>query len=1046
MVNLNPMPLAVSGSLQAPDTLRYFVDTLKEGIYVTTAEGEILDCNPALLEIFGVGSLEELRRHRAPDLWLDPERRADEIARLRRDGAVRDCEVQIRRPDGGVRTVLDTCTVATDRSSGQTLLVGALVDISDRKRAETDLVSSLSLHRAILESTADGILVVDRQGKMVSWNRQFTDMWRLPDAVMRTENDDLALATVLEQLVEPDQFLGKVRALYGAPEEESFDVLRFKDGRVFERYSKPQRIGGEVTGRVWSFRDVTERARAETALREAEERYSLVSDNIVDVIWTTDLDLKVTYVSPSVRRFAGYTPEEMLRLPLEQLFTPASLASARRSLAEALTVNAARGWVGGRTLEVELLRKNGTAVWTEFTISFLRDREGVARGILGVARDISERKQAEDALRSVVVATAAATGEEFFRTLAQHLAGTLDLRYAMAGELVEPERKRIRTLAVWAGDRFADPFEYDLEGAPCEHVITGGGLTAYPDRLRERFPGDPLLKELGVESYMGISLKDTAGQVMGNLVVMHDRPIRRRPLAESLLTIFAIRAATELERRRTVQRLQLQSVVMEAAANAIVITDPAGTIQWVNRSFTALTGYTPAEAVGQTPRILSSGRQSKEFYSQMWKTILAGEVWTGEVVNRRKDGSLYTERMTITPVLEQSGSAGTRVITHYVAVKEDVTARKEMGERLRQAQRLEAVGRLAGGVAHDFNNLLQAMLGVTQLARVHGEDLAGAPERLAELEELLRRGAQLTQQLLLFSRREEPKVERFELNHAIRETAKLLGRLVPANVSLRLELAAERLTVSADRGQIGQVWMNLAVNAADAMPEGGQLTVRSGREGENHVWFSVTDTGHGIADDIRGRIFEPFFTTKSAQSGTGLGLAVVHGIVTQHGGRVEVTSEAGSGATFKVVLPQGARDDAATERERAAPPALPRGAGQSILLVEDNAAVRQALERLLRRLGYEVTTAASAEEAEGLALTQSFPLLLTDMMLPGLSGADLAERLRQLWPGIQVILMSGYTEDQAIRRRAAHGALRFLQKPVDLETLAREVHDALAES
>ena len=1040
------MSLAISGSLQASDTLRYFVDALKEGIYVTSADGEILDCNPALLTIFGVGSLEELRRHRAPDLWLDPERRADEIARLRRDGAVRDYEVQIRRPDGAVRTVLDTCAIATDRSSGQTLLVGALVDISDRKRAETDLVSSLSLYRAILESTADGILVVDREGKMVSWNRQFTDMWRLPETVMRTKNDDLALATVLEQLAEPEQFLDKVRALYGAPAEESFDVLPFKDGRVFERYSKPQRVGGQVTGRVWSFRDVTKRTLAEAALREVEERLSLVSDNIVDVIWTTDLDLHVTYVSPSVRRLTGYTPEEMLHLPLERLFTPASLTDARRSLAEALSENAARGRAGGRTLEVEVVRKDGTAVWTEFKISFLRDREGVARGILGVARDISERKQAEDALRSVVLATAAATGEEFFRTLTQHLAGALDLRYALAGELIEPDRTRVRTLAVWAGDRFVDPFEYDLEGTPCEHVINGGGLMTYPDRVRERFPGKTLLVQLAVESYMGIPLKDTSGHVMGNLVVMHDRPLRHKPLAESLLTIFAIRAATELERRRTVQRLQLQSVVMEAAANAIVITDPAGTIQWVNPAFTALTGYTRAEAVGQTPRILSSGRQSKEFYGQMWKTILGGEVWTGEVVNRRKDGALYTERMTITPVLEVSGSAGTSVITHFVAVKEDVTARKEMGERLRQAQRLEAVGRLAGGVAHDFNNLLQAMLGVTQLARVRGDDPGGALERFAELEELLRRGAQLTQQLLLFSRREEPKVERFDLNDAIRETAKLLGRLVPANVALQLELAPEPLIVSADRGQIGQVWMNLAVNAADAMNQGGQLIVRSGHGANSHVWFSVTDTGHGIPEEIRDRIFEPFFTTKSAQSGTGLGLAVVHGIVTQHGGRVEVTSGVGVGATFTVLLPRGATETAAAEGGRAALSAVPRGAGQRILLVEDNAAVRQALERLIRRLGYEVTTAASAEEAEGLALTTSFPLLLTDMMLPGLSGAELAERLRQRWPKIRVILMSGYTEDEAIRRRAARGDLRFLQKPVDLETLAREVYEAFGET
>ena len=916
---------------------------------------------------------------------------------------------------------------------------------ASRTPAQARQQTSASAYRAILDSTADGILVVDRQGKIASYNRKFVEMWRIPEAVMALGDDGVALATVLDQLSNPQQFLDKVHALYDSPDAESFDVLEFKDGRVFERYSQPQRENGEVTGRVWSFRNVTERRKAQAALQDSDARYRLVSDNILDVIWTTDLLLSITYISPSVERLTGYTVDEAMRLPLDRLLTPASMQEARRNRVAGLAENLERGRVGGRTLEVEVVRKDGSTVWVELRISFLRDSNGVAQGILGVARDISERRRAEAALRSVVIGTASATGEEFFRTLAQHLANALEVRYALVGELIEPDRGRVRTLAVWAGGTFADNLEYDLAKAPCAHVLTDARLVTYAEGLRDRFPEDALLARLGAESYVGTALRDTSGRALGNLVVMHDAPMRRLPLAESLLPVFAARAATELERRRTEQRLSLQSAVMESTANAIVITAPDATIEWVNPAFTRLTGYSAAEALGRNPRILNSGTQSKGFYDDLWRTIKTGKVWRGEMVNRRKDGSHYTERMTITPVLESSGSGGTAVISHFVAVMEDVTALKEMEEQLRRAQRMEAVGRLAGGVAHDFNNLLQAMLGLTQYARLHGEDLTSAEERLQEFEELLRRGAQLTQQLLLFSRREEPKPERLDLNDVIRDTAKLLKHLLRANVTLTIELAEEPLPVEVDGGQIGQVWMNLAVNAADAMPDGGTLTVRSGRDGERLVWFSVTDTGHGIPDDVCDHIFEPFFTTKGDQRGTGLGLAVVHGIVTQHGGEVEVISTVGNGATFRVLLPRRAGESASAEPAAAEASALPRGSGERVLLVEDNDSVRRAFERLLVRLGYAVTAAGSAEEADRLPATQPYSLLLTDMVLPGMSGAGLATRLRTRWPALKVVFMSGYTEDEALRKRAADGEVRFLQKPVDLGTLAREVRAALSE-
>jgi len=902
------MQPAITGSLAAFDSLRQFVSSLEEGIYVTTAEGTILDANPALLEILGFGSLEELRGHHAQELWLDPGQRSAETDILQREGAVRNYEIQVRRPDGSVRTVLDTSTAAVDPATGQQLYFGILVDITERKRAERALEASVSMHRAILESTADGILVVDQHRRIVSYNSRFAAMWRIPPEVLSVGDDDRALAVVSDSLKQPEQFLARVWALYAAPDEESFDVLEFKDGRVFERFSRPHRVGGGITGRVWSFRDVTQRAEAETALR------------------------------------------------------------------------------------------------------------------------------------SILVGTGAATGEEFFRTLVQHLAGALHVRYAFAAELLDPERERVRTLAVWAGGAFAENFEYDLAGTPCEHVFEKG-LQCFQQDARKLFPNDAVLADLGVEAYMGVPLRDTAGRVLGNIAVMHDRRLERVELTRSLLTIFSVRAATELERRRAEQRLLLQSSILEATANAVVLTDAAGVIEWVNPAFTRLTGYTEKEAVGQSTRILKSGVQDPSVYADLWRTVSAGGVWRGELVNRRNDGTHYHEQMTITPVRGPDGA-----VAHYVAIKEDATERRQMEERLRDSQRLEAVGRLAGGVAHDFNNLLQAMLGLVELVHSTGQPSQESRERLAELEELMQRGSQLTRQLLLFSRREEPRVERVDLNAVVLDTAKLLRRLLRENVELDLELAPERLHLVADRGQLGQVWMNLAVNAADAMPGGGVLTVRSGREGDSQVWFSIEDTGHGIAADVRDHIFEPFFTTKGAYSGTGLGLAVVHGIVSEHGGRVEVSSNVGVGTVFRVVLPiRGAAGRLEVDRATVGDAALARGRGERVLLVEDNASVRRTLSRLVTGLGYEVTAVESAEEAELMAGAHPIRLLLTDMMLPGASGADLARRLSERWPELKVVYLSGYTEDEAIRHRAAAGALRYLQKPVDIATLARELRAALDE-
>jgi PAS domain S-box-containing protein len=493
-------------------------------------------------------------------------------------------------------------------------------------------------------------------------------------------------------------------------------------------------------------------------------------------------------------------------------------------------------------------------------------------------------------------------------------------------------------------------------------------------------------------------------------------------------------------RRETEERKRLAAAV-EQAAEAIMVTDVEGTIEYVNPAFERISGYAAGEVLGANPRILKSGKHDEGFYRKMWETLWRGEVWSGRFVNRCKDGSLIEEDATISPVRDPSGR-----VAHFVAVKRDVTQEALLEQQLRQVQRLEAIGRLAGGVAHDFNNLLQAMLSQTQIIHNNPDDARRVADTVDELEQQIRRGAALSRQLLLFSRRETAKPERLDLSEVVGGATQLLRRLVRENIAFAVELADEPLPVIADRGQIDQVLMNLVVNASDAMPEGGRLVVGTGVGEGGTAWLSVEDTGQGVPEGIRDRIFEPFFTTKGADKGSGLGLAVVHGIVAQHDGTIRVSDREGGGTVFRIELPKASTGEALVQAaSRVEADDLPRGRGERVLVVEDETGAREGLVDLLTMLGYEVAAVGSAEEARRLPQESAFDVLLSDLLLPDVSGAELARGLLECWPRLKVILMSGYTEDEAVRRGVGAGTLRFLQKPFDMRTLAREIRTAIAE-
>jgi two-component system cell cycle sensor histidine kinase/response regulator CckA len=510
-----------------------------------------------------------------------------------------------------------------------------------------------------------------------------------------------------------------------------------------------------------------------------------------------------------------------------------------------------------------------------------------------------------------------------------------------------------------------------------------------------------------------------------------------------------------LDLREELSRFQslllLQGAALNAAADAMAITDRAGDLVWVNPAFTRLTGYSEREALGHNPRtLLKSGVHDAAFYDEMWTTLLAGRVWRGELTNRRKDGTLYVEDQTITPVT-QAGE-----ITHFVAIKRDLTETRKLESQFLQAQKMEVVGRLAGGIAHDFNNLLTVINGTAELALM---DLGPHHPVRADFDRIRESGARaasLTRQLLAFSRKQIVRRELVDVGKLLTDFRGMLQRLLGEDIRLVVAVDAPIAYVSADPSQVEQVVLNLAVNARDAMLLGGQLTLgvtnvtldeafaatHPGAKTGPHVMLTVSDTGTGMAPETMARLFEPFFTTKDAGQGTGLGLATVYAIVQQCGGTVWAESEPGSGATFRICLP--AASVAETEAGTAAAPP-PITGHETVLLVEDEDAVRDLATRILRSAGYTVLPERDGPSAiERLRSGGAdVDLIVTDVVLPGMGGRELAEQLGKLRPNVPVLYTSGHTDDTVLAHGVAQNLVHFIAKPYTVSALTNRIRDVL---
>ncbi len=508
------------------------------------------------------------------------------------------------------------------------------------------------------------------------------------------------------------------------------------------------------------------------------------------------------------------------------------------------------------------------------------------------------------------------------------------------------------------------------------------------------------------------------------------------------------------ERRRAEEeQFRLYSAV-EQTVESIVITDLSANILYVNPAFERITGYTKAEVVGQNTRILRSGAQMDDFYKGMWATLLRGEVWTGQIVNKRKDGTMFQEEMVISPVRDSTGT-----VVNYVAVKRDVTRERKIEDQLRQTQKMESLRQLAGGMAHDFNNIVNVILGAFALLKPR----VATDEMLAKYIELgeaaVKRGVDVARRLATFAQIDSAQQIPLSVGTLIRDVQEALKSSIERTMKIETDIGPDVPLTQANQGQLYQSLLTLCLNARDAMviarvPEGVIRITAGASDGRvvhamfpeatarKYVTITVSDNGIGMTEEMRQRIFEPFITTEAPEGGHGLGLAMVYGVVTGHRGFISVETEVGRGTKFTVHLPAVHIE---TGESEAGPPVEASGGSETILIVEDEEALLLLLQEVLRGKGY--TVLAASDGVQGLEIyaqhRDEIDAVITDMGLPRQSGYDMFVKIRELNPVAKVILASGYLNPALKSKLFVAGAKAFIPKPFQTGDVLRKLREVL---
>ncbi len=753
-------------------------------------------------------------------------------------------------------------------------------------------------------------------------------------------------------------------------------------------------------------------------LRSGEEQYRALLRTYPMAVTVLDLRGKITYISDMALRLHGYEDaDEVLGTSVFDFFAPEDRERAagdlKRTLEERITEN----------LQYTLLKKDGSSFLAELNSSVVFDAEGAPYSFIVTICDVTESKQMENALRA---------SEEKYRDLVENINdaiytigvdGTLEYVSPAIEAMIGYRPSEL------VGRKFTRLIVSEDEGRAIEGLrsVVKGRVRPNEVRARTRSGEIRWVRASSRPIYSG-------GKVVG---------------IQGVLTDIT-------ERKKAEIRAEFLSMITERLRDSVIVTDAEFKIHYVNKAAERMFGYSAKEMIGKSPEMLIAEPRTAELMDQVFRTVTSGRSWDGSIQCMRKDKTTFVSDLRITPLPDEKGAA-----THFVAVQRDITDKRRLEQELLQAQKMEAVGTMAGGIAHEFNNVLTAIIGYSELLLADSTPGSEMHKDVVEIGKTARRAAALTRQLLSFSRRQVMQVAQVDLNTVVYGLDRMLRRVAGEAVQLVFDLDPGLKRVEADAGHIEQVIMNLVVNARDAMPEGGVLTIRTetvllddascrgkpGARAGEWVRLEVADSGEGMDSEVMAHVFEPFYTTKEVGRGSGLGLSVVFGIVRQHGGWINLASVPGEGCSFSVYLPV-AKDVASPTIEREAGMPDREGKGERILLVEDEEVVREMAERALSGRGYSVFPAKNAAEAQEIFESERvrFDLVFSDVVLPDGSGFDLAERLHSFDPGLSVLLTSGYADRELTGSTIEDRGYNFLEKPYELADLLHAVGEALSQS